>query len=109
MKKTLKATYKDRILKLFYRTQLRQGEKIIDNMDSTIAKELNINIGVVWYVLEAEMLKKEVQIGKSLDNRGKESEQMEVEYEVVKPIIKKHIKKKKKVKLIIEPNLYFNP
>lgn len=32
------------ILSLFYRTELREGEKIIDNTSVSISKELNINV-----------------------------------------------------------------
>ena len=47
------------ILKEFYRTKLKKGEKIIDNRDGTIAKKLNINVYIVAVFLQAEMQRKE--------------------------------------------------
>lgn len=39
------------ILDLFFRTELRVGEKIIDNSDKTISNELNIKISTVsWFI-----------------------------------------------------------
>ena len=38
----LSSLMKERIKELFYRTELRYGEKIIDNRNSTIANELGI-------------------------------------------------------------------
>ena len=39
-KNAFKEEQKEEILILFYRTELRENEKIIDNSDVTIAKEL---------------------------------------------------------------------
>ena len=52
MKKT--EIHKADVLKLFYRTELRPGEDVIDNQDKTIAKELNINVSIVWRITQHE-------------------------------------------------------
>ncbi len=52
MKKT--EIHKDDVLELFYRTELRPGEDVIDNQDKTIAKELNINVHTVWKITQRE-------------------------------------------------------
>tara|TARA_R110002051_G_scaffold224048_1_gene287261 strand:+ start:11538 stop:11750 length:213 start_codon:yes stop_codon:yes gene_type:complete len=46
-RKSLTKTNKEDILNLFYRTVLRENEKIIDNRTVTISKELSINKIVV--------------------------------------------------------------
>ena len=87
-----------KIIELFYRTQLRENENVIDNMDSTIAKEVGVNIGVVHRVLAREM-KRKVRILDLKDfteetedvKKTEDVEDIEVIYET------------------IEPNLYFNP
>ena len=38
---------KDNIISLFNRTELRDGEEVIDNRDPSIAKELGLNLSVV--------------------------------------------------------------
>ena len=48
-------THTEVVLKLFYRTTLRSGETVIDNKDTTIAKELGITVGVVNGILQREM------------------------------------------------------
>ena len=35
------------IINAFNRTELREGEKVVDNRDETISNELNLPIGVV--------------------------------------------------------------
>ena len=82
------------IIRLFYRTELRPGEEIINNMDSTIAKEVGVNIGVVHRILEREMIAKVKMAGKDLlstdekemiKDKPLEIEELEVEYEYIKP------------------------
>ena len=82
------------IIRLFYRTELRPGEEIINNMDSTIAKEVGVNIGVVHRILEREMIAKVKMAGKDLlstDEKemikedSKDYEDIEVQYVDVKP------------------------
>lgn len=46
---------KERIKELFYRTELRRGEKIIDNKDSTIAKELKLSKSQVSTYLQTHL------------------------------------------------------
>ena len=46
------------ILDLFYRTELRENEKIIDNREVTIAKELNIKQLIVCHVITNHLEKK---------------------------------------------------
>jgi hypothetical protein len=104
MKRFITNTYRKRVIKLFYRTTLRSGEDVIDNRDGSIAKELGINTGIVHAILQREMKEKAAKAGQNFINEEKEIEEMEVNYVEIKP----HIKKKK-VKLIPEPNFYFNP
>ena len=49
---------KNDILKLFYRTELRQDEEVIDNRDSKIARELGTNQYNVQSVISADLDKK---------------------------------------------------
>ena len=49
---------KKNILDLFYRTELRENEKIIDNREVTIAKELNIKQLIVCHVITNHLEKK---------------------------------------------------
>ncbi len=107
------------IIRLFYRTELRPGEEVIDNRDSQIAKELRLNIGVVHRVLEREMIEKIKMAGKdSLSTEEKEIikenakgfEELEVEYLEVKPPKPfAHKIKNRKGQFTKEPKLYFNP
>lgn len=39
--------HRKRVLELFFRTELRPNEKVIDNMDETIAKEAGLSIETV--------------------------------------------------------------
>ena len=59
---SLEEVYKDRVLELFFRTELREGENVIDNLEETIAKELNIKVGVVKRILFNEMTRRELKL-----------------------------------------------
>ena len=52
-----KYTEEDRlsVLKLFYRKELRPGEKVIDNRDSVIAKELNLGLSFVTHTISSSL------------------------------------------------------
>lgn len=54
-KKSLTNNQEKQILKLFYRTELRKDEVIIDNTSVTIAKELNIKISTVNNYLQTHL------------------------------------------------------
>jgi len=49
------AKYLPSILKKFYRTELRDGEDVIDNRDDTIAKELNIPMDLVSKIIKKHL------------------------------------------------------
>ena len=121
MKQTKKQLYREDVLRLFYRTQLRQGEEIINNQDGVIARELNIKQGLVYEILAEEMISKVKMAGKKplntnekkiIEKKPKEFEDLEVEYKEVKPPIQYPISpktKNKKGQYSKEPTLYFNP
>lgn len=46
------------VLKLFYRTELRNGEKIIDNRTTIIAKELDLHPGEVNWIISEHLNEK---------------------------------------------------
>lgn len=50
--------HKENILKLFYRTELRKGETLIDNRTTTISKELGISTSIVDEILVKELDRK---------------------------------------------------
>lgn len=58
------------ILELFYRTELRIGEKIIDNTDKSIAKELNLEEKKVSYFLYIHLNKKYDKLNKIINNKN---------------------------------------
>lgn len=47
-----------KVLELFYRTELRPGEVLIDNTDRTIAKELGFTISYVCNIITKDLNKK---------------------------------------------------
>jgi len=63
--------YNDKVMDLFYRTKLREGEKVIDNRDSFIAKELGIHTQEVCRI-----------ISRNLDDKFAE---LNVKYELINP------------------------
>ena len=54
----LTAKHLPSILKKFYRTELRDGEDVIDNRDKTIAKELNIPMDWVSKMVKRHLKEK---------------------------------------------------
>jgi NADH:ubiquinone oxidoreductase subunit E len=63
MTKIITQNQRDRVLRLLYRTTLRKGEVIIDNMDSTIADELNIHIREVRHIINKDNIERRKNIG----------------------------------------------
>ena len=101
------------VLKLFYRTELRWDEEVIDNSEPLIAKELNLRVSMVSHIIAKEMVRKikelndRVNLVKEIDIK-----EIEVEYTDVKPPNTKpfaHKKKNRKGQFTKEPTFYFNP
>lgn len=57
----------DNILRLFYRTELRPGEKVIDNRDETIAKETGIHLPTVQRLISEHLIKKRIKLDKRIN------------------------------------------
>ena len=100
-----------KVLKAFYRTELREGEEIIDNQSPTIAKELNVNVYTVDHIIATEMKRKIKAINDRV-NMVKEIDikEIEVEYTEIKPTKPfAHNKNNRKRQFTKEPTFYFNP
>ena len=84
----------ENVLKLFYRTELREGEETIDNHAPVIAKELNLNISMVDQIITKEM-KRKIKALNDRVNPIKEIDinDLEVLYEEVK--VKTYLNKKR--------------
>ena len=75
-----------KILELFYRTELREGEDVIDNRSPLIAKELNLNISMVNQTLDREIKRKVKALDDSIkSNSNIHIDDLEVIHEEVKP------------------------
>jgi hypothetical protein len=55
------------ILALFYRTKLYHNETVIDNMDSTIARELGLKTGTVGNIIAVHLTEKFNTINKKIN------------------------------------------
>ena len=79
---------KKRVLKAFYRTELRDGEDVIDNQSPTISKELNVNVATVNHIIAMDMKRKIKELNEriSVNHEPEHIEDIEVEYEEVKPL-----------------------
>ena len=106
------------VLELFYRTELREGEEIINNHAPVIAKELNLRVSMVNEIITRDIKRKIKVLNDSISvNHEPEAiEELEVEYsevsglEAVQNIAKEVIKKRKiKENFSIDTNFYFNP
>ena len=58
---------KDNILKLFYRKKLRRNEFIIDNADSSIAKELDIPKSTITNFIAKHLTDKYEKLNKKIN------------------------------------------
>jgi len=81
-------SYNDRVMDLFYRTKLREGEKVTDNRDSHIAKELGLTTQIVCVIITKNLNEKEAELSKRIevteDSVIREMEELEVKYTTVK-------------------------
>ena len=66
-KSSLTEKNKHDILALFYRTKLYHNEKVIDNRDSVIAKELGLKTAVVSYFLYIHLIKKYKKLNEKIN------------------------------------------
>lgn len=66
-KSSLTEKNKHDILALFYRTKLYHNEKVIDNRDSVIAKELGLKTITVSYFLYEHLIKKYKKLNKKIN------------------------------------------
>ena len=66
-KSSLTEKNKHDILSLFYRTKLYHNEKVIDNRDSVIAKELGLKTSVVCGFLSRHLIKKYKKLNKKIN------------------------------------------
>lgn len=84
----------ENVLNLFYRKELRWDEEVIDNRETLIAKELNLKISMVSYIIAEEMMRK-IKVLNDRINPIKEVNinDLEVEYEEVK--VKTFLNKKR--------------
>lgn len=55
------------ILSLFYRTKLYHNEKVIDNRDSVIAKELSLKTMTVSRFIDRELAKKYKKLNEKIN------------------------------------------
>ena len=76
--------YKKRVLKAFYRTELRQGEKTINNQSPVIGKELGVPTPTVDHIIAKEMKRKIKELNERI-NANRKPEDLEVEYDIIKP------------------------
>ena len=97
--------HKKRVLKAFYRTELRQDEEIINNHSPVIAKELNVNVATVDHIIATDMKLKIKELNEriSVNHEPEHIEDIEVEYEEIKLI------EKIDNEFSIDTNFYFNP
>ena len=82
-------SYNDRVMDLFYRTKLREGEKVIDNRDSHIAKELGLTTQIVCVIITKNLNEKMKELNNrpelTEDSAIREMEELEVNYTTIKP------------------------
>lgn len=65
--KTITKKQEEDILNLFFRVELRENEKVIDNRDTTISKELNIDVVTVSNCISKHLNKKVQELNKRIN------------------------------------------
>jgi len=107
---------KGQVLELFYRTELRWNEEIIDNRSETISKDLGISPEMVNYFINMDMKTKVLKIGNNIRNGDRQEDlqdinDIDVQYQTVKPAIQYPItpKTKNKKGQYTKNPIYFSP
>ena len=89
LRNPLLESHKDKVMNLFYRTKLREGEKVIDNRDSHIAKELGLSTQIVCVIITRNLNEKMKELNNrpelTEDSAIREMEELEVNYTTIKP------------------------